>query len=51
MKFKVGDLVCRNNIEYGIVINVYHNTYKVEWLHDNSKTMHISSNRKIKKVS
>lgn len=51
MKFKVGDLVSRHNIEYGIVVNVYHNTYEVEWLHDNNKTMHVNSNRKIKKVS
>ena len=56
MKYKIGDLVSEyireeNKTNYGIVIQVYHNTLEIEWLHDNSKTINLFINRKIKKVS
>ena len=56
MKYKIGDLVSQyikenGETHYGIVINVYHNTLEIEWLHDNSKTINLSLNRRIKKVS
>jgi hypothetical protein len=56
MKYKIGDLVSEyireeNKTNYGIVVQVYHNTLEIEWLHDNSKTINLFINRRIKKVS
>ena len=50
MKFQIGDIVQLVN-KTGIITNIYNNNLFIQWFCDGETTIHLSLNRKIKKVS
>lgn len=48
--FQIGDIVQLVN-KTGIITNIYNNNLYIQWFCDGETTIHLSLNRKIKKVS